>query len=115
MENDLLRVDPGDPRNEREEAVPERERVARVEARVGELADALEREAVELRELPHPREVEEPVALHGARDAEEEDADGRAAEAREPTPRRTALRLRAAPEEANAGRHEHRDREEHEP
>ncbi len=103
VEYDLLRVDAGDPRDEREEAVPERERVARVQPPVGELADPLEREPAELRELAHARQVEEPVTLDRARDAEEQDADGRASEAREPAPRRCALRLRPATEEPDAG------------
>ena len=55
---------PGDLRDEREEAVPERKRVAGMQAAVGELRDAVEREVVELEELPGAGEMEQPVALH---------------------------------------------------
>ena len=62
MEHHLGRVDAADLRDERQEAVPERERIAGMEPAVGELVRALEREVVEREELLDAREVEEPVA-----------------------------------------------------
>ena len=62
MQHDQRRVDPASLRDEREEQVPERERVARVEPAVAELVDGPQREPAEVEELPHAREVEERVA-----------------------------------------------------
>ena len=62
MQDDLARVDAGQPRDEREERVPEREGVAGVQAAVPELVDGAERQPAEVVELPHAGEVEEVVA-----------------------------------------------------
>ena len=48
--------------DEREEPVPERKRVARMEAAVLELVDRAQVEVAEVDELPYARLVEEPVA-----------------------------------------------------
>ena len=72
MDDDLLGIGARDLRDEREEPVPERERVAGVEAAVRELRDAVEREVVELEELAGAREVEEAVAFDVPRNAPEE-------------------------------------------
>ena len=53
------RVEPGELRDEREEAVPERERVARVQPAVLELVDRAQVQVAELDELAHARHVEE--------------------------------------------------------
>ena len=93
MEDDLLEVLTGRswPRPPRAHA--RRERVARVQARVRELPDALEREVVEFEELPYAREVEEAVSLDGARQRPEEHAQDDARPGRPP-----------APEDGDAGR-----------
>ena len=70
-----LRVGAGDLGDEREKAVPEREGVAGVEPAVGELDHALEREVAEREELPHPGEMEEPVAAHLAGDPPQQQAE----------------------------------------
>ena len=57
------RVDASEPRDKREEAVPERKRVTGVKAAVLELPDVLQRERAEDLELAHPGEVEECVAI----------------------------------------------------
>ena len=67
MENDLARVDAGQPRDQREERVPERKRVAGVEPAVAELVDGAERQPAEVLELPHAGEVEEVVAAREVR------------------------------------------------
>src|SRR5207237_4765774 len=60
------RIDVREPRDQRQEPVPERKRVARMEAPVLELADVLERERAEDLELPDAGKVEERVAVeHG--------------------------------------------------
>src|SRR5919197_4964023 len=59
---DVGHVDAGEQGNESEGAVPERKRVAGVQAAVAELVhDAERREVVEIGELPLPGEMEEPV------------------------------------------------------
>ena len=61
-------VDAGQPRDQRDCSVPERERVARMEAPVLELVHGAERgERVELGQLAHAGQVEEQVAFNGAR------------------------------------------------
>ena len=85
MEHDLGRVGERDLADQREERVPERERVAGVEPAVGELVHRREREAAELDELAHAREVEEAVAADLAGDVPEEEPEHGA---RAPTPRR---------------------------
>ena len=74
MEDDVDRIGARDLRDQREQAVPEREGVARVEATVGELVRAREGEVVEGEELLHPGEVEEPVAADVPGDVPERDA-----------------------------------------
>ncbi len=59
--NDRRRVDPGEPGDEGEEAVPERECVPGVQPAVTELVDGAERERPEVVELPDAGEVEEVV------------------------------------------------------
>ena len=77
VQDDVRRVEEGDTRDEREEAVPERERVAGVQPAVGELVHGVERERVERLELAHAREVEEAVAADLAGDVPEQDAEHR--------------------------------------
>ena len=72
---DLLGIDAGDSRNRSEEPVPERERVARMEPTVAELVHGAEPQAVEGLQLADAREVEQPVALHRARDMPERDPE----------------------------------------
>ena len=87
VRDDPLRILARELRDERDEAVPERERVPGMQAAVGELRDTLEREVVELEQLPRPREVEQPVALHRRRRDPQEHADDRAPEDHPGTPR----------------------------
>ncbi len=58
MRDDALGILARDLRDQRDEAVPERKRVAGMEAPVRELGDALERERIELEELAGTGEVE---------------------------------------------------------
>jgi len=57
-----------------------------VEARVRELADRLQRELVELEDLPRSREVEEAVSLDRPRDPPQEDPEGGARSGGRPAP-----------------------------
>ncbi len=75
VQDDIGRIGARDLRDEREEPVPERERVSRVEARVGELVDPPEREVAELEQLAGPGEVEEPVTADLPGDRPEEQAE----------------------------------------
>ena len=77
--------------------MPERERVARMQAAVRELGDPLERQIVELEELPHTGEVEQTVALHGRSGNPEEHADDGSPE-EHPHAARDLLRLGPTPE-----------------
>ena len=61
VQHDLRRVDAREPRDHRQERVPEREGVPRVEPAVLELVDRPERQPAEVGELPHAGEVEEVV------------------------------------------------------
>src|SRR5918994_6132868 len=64
MENDVGHVDARKTPDECENTVPKRQRVARVDAPVGELAQRAQGlECGELGELPGPRRVKERVAL----------------------------------------------------
>ncbi len=72
-------------RDQRDEAVPEREGVPGMEAAVRELRHAVERERVELEELPYAREVEQAVALNRRRDDPQEHTR-RSRPRRTPTP-----------------------------
>ena len=62
VQHDPLRVDAAELGDEREERVPERERVPGVEPAVPELVDGAQREPAEVEQLPHAREVEVVVA-----------------------------------------------------
>ena len=107
---DLRRIDAGELRDEREPAVPERERVAGMEAAVLELVDGAQRERAEVVELPDAAEVEDHVALDDALDPPERGAERDAAE-------RDGPPCRAAPAPSSARQRERqRDRagDEHE-
>ena len=110
VHDNLLGVFACDLRDERDEPVPERERIPGVEAAVRELGDALERERVELEELPHAREVKEPVALDGRRGHPDDQPDDSSPEERPCSSRHC---LRAWPP-AEAPHHETRERNGHE-
>ena len=62
-----LGVDVGEPRDERDRGVPDRERVAGVEASVAKLVEDVERREVECLELADPAQVEQAVAEDRAR------------------------------------------------
>ena len=68
-------VDSGEPRHRRQEAVPEREGVPRMQPAVPELVERPQRERAERLELPDASEVEEPVPLHLAGDVPQRDAE----------------------------------------
>ena len=72
VEHHLGRIGEGDLRDESEERVPERERVAGVQAAVGEFIHRRQGEAPELGELAGARQVEETVAADFSCDAPEE-------------------------------------------
>ncbi len=113
MRDDPLRILARDLRDQRDEAVPERKRVAGVQAAVGELGDPLERQVVELEQLPRTREVEETVTLHRRRRDPQEHADDRAPEERPGTPR-NGLGGGPAPEAAEHGRGDGDENEQYE-
>ena len=69
--HDQLGIEPGEPRDEREEAVPERERIAGVEPAVLELVDGAQVQARQVDELAHARLVEQAVADDRALDVPE--------------------------------------------
>ena len=69
------RVDAGDPRDERDEPVPERERIAGMKPAVLELVDRPQVQVAELDELAHARLVEQPVAGDRPGNAPEEPAE----------------------------------------
>ena len=75
MLDDDSRVEPRDLRDERVEPVPERKRVAGMEAAVLELVDRAQVQVAEVDELAHAGEVEEPVAGDDPRDVPEERAE----------------------------------------
>ena len=80
MRDDALGILSRETRDEREEPVPERERVSGMQAAVRELGDPFEREVVELEQLACAGQMEEPVALHGRRRHPDGDSDDRAPE-----------------------------------
>ena len=86
MEHHELELSPRKTGDECEEPVPEREGVARVQAGVRELADRLQRELVELEDLPCSREMEEAVTLNGSRDRPQDDPEGATCAGRRPAP-----------------------------
>ncbi len=96
MQDDVGRVEEGDARDERQEAVPQREGIARVEAAVRELVHRVERERAERVQLSRTGEVEEPVAADLARDVPEQDAEDRA-RPEDPPASRDPLAARRAP------------------
>ena len=75
MEERGAGIDPGEPRHEAHEHVPERERVAGVQPTVHELVHGLEPEVVERLELADAGEVEEPVAVQLPGDRPQRDAE----------------------------------------
>ena len=76
-----LRVDTGEPGDARDQHVPQRERVARVQPAVHELVHGVEREVVERLELAHAREMEERIAVELPGDSPESDAEADAGQA----------------------------------
>jgi hypothetical protein len=103
VKDDQLGVRSRDPGDQREKAVPERERVSRVEAGVGKLADSLERELVELEKLSRPAEMEETVALHRPSYSPEQDPECGTGSRRHPTSGNPVLCTRP-PNDIHAGR-----------
>src|SRR5581483_4573529 len=106
----------GDLRDQRDEAMPERERVAGMEPAVLELVERAKVQAAEIDELAHAREVEQSVPGDRARDVPQCDAEDDAAEEDEPAEARgRARRPDAAPGAADkrdeADRTEQRQRE----
>ena len=87
MDDDALGILARELRDQRDEAVPERERVPGMQAAVGELRDPVERELVEVEQLPYAREVEQAVAVDRGGDDPEQHADDSAPEER-PRPTR---------------------------
>ena len=80
VERDVGDVGAGQPRDQRDSSVPERERVARMQAPVLELVHRPERgQRIELGQLAHAGQVKEPVAFDGARRPPDEagERDGR--------------------------------------
>ncbi len=82
MRDDALWILARETRDEREEPVPQRERVSGMQAAVRELGDPFEREVVELEKLACPGQVEETVALYGRRRHPDRDSDDSAPEER---------------------------------
>ena len=78
VEHDVHRIGARHLRDEREEAVPERERVAGMQPAVRELVRAPEREVAERQQLLDPCEMEEAVAADVPRDVPEEEPEQRA-------------------------------------
>ena len=75
VQHDLRRVDAGEFGDEREEPVPERERVPRMQPAVDELVDRADVQRPECVELPHAPEVEQRVPVDDAGDAPERDPE----------------------------------------
>ena len=119
VQHDRRRVDPGKLRDESEPPVPERERIARVQAAVLELVHGAQRERAEVVELPDAPEVEERVALDDTLEAPERDPERQADEgggaltavSKEGT---TATRLKPGRRGDRAERRCNRARDEHE-
>ena len=80
VQDDLGGIDERDLCDEREEPVPERERVAGMEPAVCELVHRRQREVAELPELPDAGEVEEPVTSDLPCDRPEQNPDDRTGE-----------------------------------
>ena len=77
MEDDVDGLGARGLRDERQEAVPQRERIAGVQPAVGELVRAGEREVAEGKQLLDAGEMEEPVSTDVTRDVPEEKAEER--------------------------------------
>ena len=77
VQHDVDRVGARDLRDQREEAVPQRERVAGMEPAVRELVERVQREVVEREELLYPREMEEAVTADVSGDVPEEQSEHR--------------------------------------
>ena len=115
VQGDARGIDAGEAGDDRHAAVPERERVARVQSPVLELADVVQRERAERVELADPAEVHERVAgqdvvdrPEGGAETQPGEADG---EAPQPHPRRDHL----PGEDPRADeKHHKRDRTDHE-
>ncbi len=109
VQHDLGGIEEADPRDEGEEAVPERERVAGMEPPVRELVDGPERERAERIQLLHAREMEEPVAADVPGDVPEQEAEHRA-RCEDPAAPRDPLRPRGTEREPDrdeaCGEHE---------
>ena len=75
VEHDLRRVDEGDLRDQRQERLPEREGVARVQPAVGELVHGRQVQVAELDELAGAGQVEEAVTADLAGDVPEQQAE----------------------------------------
>jgi len=88
--DDERRIDAGQLGHAREEAVPEWEGVAGVQAAVPELVDGVDPDVVESEQLAHARQVEERVAVHRPSEPPERDPERRPSreheQRREPIP-----------------------------
>ncbi len=93
-------------RDEREERVPERKRVAGVQASVAELVHGTERERAEVVELAHAREMLERVAVDDAGHVPERDPEHEPAGDDECTRRQLLGRALAAHERDRGDRHD---------
>ena len=114
VQDNLRRVEEGDTRDERQEAMPERERVAGMQPTVGELVHGVERERVERLELAHAREMEEAVAPDLAGDPPEQNAQSDAEAQRPPAAGAEALGTGSAPNEGqrdDGGREQQHERQ----
>ena len=75
MQHNLRRIGAGELGDEREEGVPERERVARMQTAVVKLVDRADVEVAEGIELAHAAEVEEGVTVDDPGDVPEQDPE----------------------------------------
>ena len=96
MEHDARRIDPAELRHEREESVPERERVPGMEPAVPELVDRPQGERAEVVELAHAADVEQRVAVDDSGNVPERDPEADSGDDRERAADRS--RLLHAPE-----------------
>ncbi len=113
VDDDALGILARDLRNQRDEAVPEREGVAGMETAVCELRHAVEREGIEAQKLPCAGEVKQSVALNRRSSDPDQQPDHRAPEER-PCP--AGHRLRGSPPalDPHGAGGQHDDDEEHE-
>lgn len=94
VDDDALGILARDLRNQRDEAMPEREGVAGMETAVCELRHTVEREGIETQKLPRASEVKQSVALNRRSGDPDQQSDHRAPEER---PRSGGHRLRGSP------------------